>query len=122
MKLIMESWKRYLNESKEIWKADLQGKVRTKSGSKSSYRIVHIPSSVEGKSVSIPSTYHRALHTKKEANAFIDFLNSKSKEWAGIDSESLSDEVLKKVRSAIIKSEDWKNSNFNFEEGTTEEK
>jgi len=116
MKLIFENWKRYLNESKEIWKADLQGKVRTKSGSKSSYRIMHVPSSTEDKQVSIPSTYHRALHTKKEANAFIDFLNSKTKEWAGIDSESLGDEVLKKVRSAIIKSEDWKNPNFEHAE------
>ena len=108
MKQLMENWKRFVNESKEVWKPEKQAKR-----GKSSWRIAHIPS--KSSRVSIPVEYHRNFSRKSEAVEFIEFLNSKAQEenWSDIGSESPSEETLKSLHNTIINSK-FKNPNYKY--------
>ena len=100
MKLIFESWKRFINESK-VWEAE---KLDKKAKGKVVYRLKHAPS---GKI--IPVQYYEG--SSKNVKALVKFLNGK--EFDGIDSESPSEETLKAVHDVIIDS-DYKNPNYSY--------
>ena len=100
MKLIFESWKRFINESK-IWEAE---KLDKKAKGKTVYRIKHVPS---GKT--IPVQYYEGSSTNVKALA--KYLNGK--DFDGIDSKTPTPETLKAVHDDIINSK-YKNPSYDY--------
>lgn len=99
----MESWKRFINENKEIWKAE---KLDKKAKGKVVYRLVHVPS---GKT--IPVQYYDG--SAKNVKDLVNFL--KSKNWDDIESSNPSKKTLKSVHDTIVKSK-YKNPNYEYNE------
>ena len=65
MKLIMESWNKFINESKDVFKSEkLDGKVKGKV----IYRVRHTPSGY-----TIPVQYY--VSSSKNVKALVKFLN-----------------------------------------------
>jgi len=109
MKLIMESWKRFIKENKEAFIAD---KLPKKVKGKTVYRVKHVPSGA-----TIPVEFYEG--SVNNVKALVKFLNGEN--FDGIDSKKLSDETLKNIHNTIINSK-YKNPNFDFEEASLEEK
>ena len=109
MKLIMESWKRFINENKEAFIVD---KLTKKVKGRTVYRVKHVPSGA-----TIPVKFYEG--SANNVKALVKFLNGEN--FDGINSKKLSDETLKNIHNTIIKSK-YKNPSFDFEEASLEEK
>ena len=101
MKLIFENWKRFVNESKEIFKAE---KLEKKARGKTVYRVKHMPSGA-----TIPVEFYEG--SVNNVKALAKFLNGEK--FDGVDSKKLSDKTLKSIHDAIIDSK-YKNPNFTY--------
>tara|TARA_A100001015_G_C14791802_1_gene633387 strand:+ start:64 stop:387 length:324 start_codon:yes stop_codon:yes gene_type:complete len=102
MKLIMESWEKFINESKDVFKAE---KLDGKAKGKVIYRVRHIPSGY-----TIPVQYY--VSSSKNVKALVKFLNQ---EFAGMD--EINKDNVDQLVDRIIDSE-YSNPNYNYKKST----
>ena len=108
MKLIMESWKKFINESKNRFKAEkLDGKVKNKVV----YRVKHEPSNPEdGEIYTVPVQYYTT--SSKNVKALVKFLNQEFSDLKAINKSNV-DQVV----DTIIDSE-YSNPNYSYKKST----
>jgi len=108
MKLIMESWKKFINESKGGFKAE---KLDEKIKGKVVYRVKHEPASPEdGKAYTIPVQYYTT--SSKNVKALVKFLNREFSDLKAINKSNV-DQLV----GTIIDSE-YSNPNYSYKKST----
>ena len=102
MKLIFESWKRFINESKD-WEAE---KLPKKARGKTVYRVRHVSG------ITIPVQFYEG--STKNVKALVKFLNDKKIE-GDFTSKNQEDvkKAVEKVIDIIIDSK-YKNPNYSY--------
>jgi|GEM_PF-5245605 len=108
MKLIIESWKKFINESKGGFKAE---KLDGKTKGKVVYRVKHEPSNPEdGKTYTVPVQYYTT--SSKNVKALVKFLNQEFSNIKAINKSNVGQLI-----DTIIDSE-YSNPNYNYKKPT----